>query len=458
MLAKFAAQGQPFQLALPFEEATLIADSVGAVVHVSDTTKLDWAVLGQRVAVVNVDEVTKLIVVAVPAIVQAVGSNTITLDVSPGNVGRTGGRIMPTVPVLLNPQQGFAKYPNPEPMVEAWAIDARRVSPFGFQQNGTNAFAALASATGGRFHDATAVSALAGAAGNGLSIQFTPDGPSPGAVTTSGGTVTFHYSPGVTTSAQAVLALRPWFNFLGPVVPGTLGSPIDSFGPVALAGGVDQIYGYMGRGATVTVFDGRPVWDRGVQLSGATASDSIHAMTETIDIGAVFEDIGPANTSDWGRQVSLVSADPDEFQWLKAFLGTVQGRRRAFWMPTQVEDLVPVSLAPGVLVVSSTEGDMFTWYPRLRDHVQVWLPDGTRIYVKIGSAIDNGDGTITITIALCSDAAYASGGGGATLTGDSVGMVSWMERCRLEQDQVDAAWKGATVTFDQQGRVVQQKS
>lgn len=451
-LAKFSAQGKVFQLGVTFEAATLVDDAAGNVVYVKDTTKLDWAVLGQRVAVVDNDDV------AVVAVVQDVTSGSITLDVPPGDTGRAGGFIMPTVPVFLDPNQSFARYPNPDG-VELWTVQCMRLS-FGYEQAGTSAFAVLSGDTGGAFHDATVVSIFAGAAGNSATLTFVPDsGIDPGIVTAVGPAITFHYRPGHTTADMAIAALRPWFQFIGAVAPGTLAAPLDAFGPVALAGGVDQIYGYMGRGATVTMFDGRPVWDRGITIkTGSTGNDSLQSMTELVDIGATLADVGPAETPDWGRQLSIDKADPDEWQWLKAFANTVQGRRLSFWLPTQAEDMIPVSLAPGALVIESTAADFASWFPRLRDHLQVWMPDGSFKYAVVASYVDNLDGTLTLTLSSCSDPAYAGGGGGATLTADELYMVSWLEKCRLESDGIEAPWSGAMFSISVNARVVQQNT
>jgi hypothetical protein len=114
-MAEFAAMGSVFGLALPHEEAALSADAVGAVVPLFDLDACDWAVIGQRVAVVHDDE-------SVEGVIQNVTANDITLDVSPGDVGVYGATVRPVLPILLEPQQPFPRFPTD---AELWSIKAR---------------------------------------------------------------------------------------------------------------------------------------------------------------------------------------------------------------------------------------------------------------------------------------------------------------------------------------------
>lgn len=112
-LMRYAASGAVFALALPFEELILSDDSAGGFVFVDSTASCDWVRATQRVAVIGADNSSIL------AVVQSVTATTIRLDVAPGVTGRAGGRIMPTVQFLLDPQVGFARYPV---AVDLWSI------------------------------------------------------------------------------------------------------------------------------------------------------------------------------------------------------------------------------------------------------------------------------------------------------------------------------------------------
>jgi hypothetical protein len=100
-----AATSQPFLLALPFEGLEVSTGSVGAIVNVWSSTLCDWANPGQRVCVKAPDGTTAL------GVVQSATPSSITLDVAPGSAGVAGGRIMPTVAIYLEPEQGFTRHP-----------------------------------------------------------------------------------------------------------------------------------------------------------------------------------------------------------------------------------------------------------------------------------------------------------------------------------------------------------
>ena len=121
-MMRAASLGATFIMALPFEELQLSADSAGTVVNVDSTASCDWMLAGQRVIVVSPSGATA------SAVIQSFGATTISLDVAPGVAGRSGGLVMPLIQILLDPQQGFARYPT---RVDLWALRAR-ASVFGF--------------------------------------------------------------------------------------------------------------------------------------------------------------------------------------------------------------------------------------------------------------------------------------------------------------------------------------
>lgn len=128
VLMRSAAPGNTFLLALPHEEETITVDSPANVITVTSTANLDWALPGQRVVIVAPD------MTSVAAVVQAITSTTIQVRLTDatgmittatlGTAGRAGGRIMPVLQVLLEPQQGFARYAT---TVDTWSIRARAV-------------------------------------------------------------------------------------------------------------------------------------------------------------------------------------------------------------------------------------------------------------------------------------------------------------------------------------------
>jgi hypothetical protein len=454
-LARYAASGEPWLMGLPFEGATIIDDSSGTTVPVADTSTLDWAVLGQRVFVVPSDDDTDV----VPGIIQDVNPGSIELDVAPGEIGRRYSTIMPAMPVLLDSQQGFTRFPNPT-APEAWPISAHGEMD-GFQQDGVVARVDLATFTGGVFHDAFVTFVVAGVVGNAASLTLVGDGViDPGTISAVGSAITYHFKPGHTTVGDMIAAIQSTMLRVGGSFPDPstlLATPIDAFGPAALSGGVDQIWGQMGKGAALTMYGGLPVWDRGVQVgSSGSAGDLLESLTDIVELGATLFGVGTAPQSDWGRQVSITSDDPAEWQWLKLFLFTAIGQQKTWWLPTGRADLTPVSLSPGTMIVdgpSSDDGDFFAWWPSLRTRMRVKLGDGTVGYFTVTDAVDNLDGTLTLTV-RSSLPAYDTGGGGPMLT--DVELVSWLERCHFDSDDFEIDWSSSTFSMKTLARVVTQ--
>ncbi len=444
-LARYAAIGQPFLIGLPYEELTIQDDTSDADVQVTSGFEVDWAVLGQRVMVQNGDGF-------VSGVVQEVDSGHIILDVSPGELGIAGSRIMPAMALYLEPQQGFARYPTDGGGVERWAINGRMVL-FGFETEERKATVPLSGTA--TMAEAVAQWAIAGTAGNVATLTLVGDAPSTypspsfGYTDIVGSDVTYHFTPTETLVSYAVEILGlSGIVLIGSYIPDTVMSILDSVGPLAFAGGVDQNWGTMGAGASVAMHAGAQVWDRPLQLDG-TATDSVQSMTEILDMGGVLVNIGTANRSDWGRQVMIRSDEPEEWQWLKAFLGGAAGRWKSWWLPTWRADLDPLSSSAGSLTIagpSSDSGDFFAWYPSQRTHIQISQDDGTISYIEITAAVDNGDGTITLEL----------DGGSTTLSGSDIVMVSWLELVRFESDEFAIQFTGSMFSMTTNARAIQQ--
>lgn len=438
-LGRYMKSGQPFLLSLPYEELTLAADAAAKVVsvHSGALALVDWNVKGQRVVVQNGDDFAK-------GVVQAVASDSITLDMAPGDLAvANAARIMPTVAIFLEPQQGFARYPNPDG-IERWAINARMI-PFGFEIDPRAA--RLTSGSSGGAMDGVVFGFVAlGAAGNAFTLSFAADGADSGELDLTGSDYVYHFEPGVTfvdevlaTIAEQGLTIYGSFNASAFLSAG------DVWGPVSFSDGADKSWGTVGTGATVTTYLGRPVWDRAIGVDGS-ASDSIQAMNEIVDMGAVLFNVGFANAADWGRQVLIRDFRQEEWQWLKLFLSTVYGRQIAFWLPTWRADLTAVSFISDQITIlgpSDEDGGLATWWPSQRTEIQVMQTDGTITYLSITGFDDNGDGTLAV---------YVS----APLSGADIEMISWLELCRFASDDFQVTFNGPQFELNTQARVVQQ--
>lgn len=218
----------------------------------------------------------------------------------------------------------------------------------------------------------------------------------------------------------------------------------------------------IGRGAQVTTYTvGGPVdvddlneedlliWDRGNDLVD-TGAESMMSLTEVVDLGGVPLSVGAAPVPDWARQIQFRSSDPDDWQWLKAFLRQVRGRQKAFAMSTSRNDLTYVATTSGGIKVRSDMvsgfGDYESWYVSLAHRrLAITGVDGSIQYVTVRSLVNNGDGTLT----LATD---------NPVTGTPI-MVSLLEQLRFDNNDSDdfpVTWDGYTFSVDLLARAAQE--
>lgn len=441
-LARFAASGGTFLLGLQHEAMTLRADANGTTVfvHANALALSDWGSKpGQRVVVARKSGGKTSFV---NAVIQSATANSITLDVAPGAIGKVGGYIMPAMAVYLEPKQTFARYPT---KAESWKLAARAaLTDFA----PTLAKLELGPLTGSAsLANVVIVSRRFGLIGNTTTLSLLHSGAAPnaGQLTEIDGEVGFLFKAGVTTLGDLATALASsaYVRMTGAWNPVATLQLADQFAPEALSGAADA--GAVGTGAAITTYNGdgtaRPVWDRELKNED-TAEDSISSGAVIIDHGGAPYGLGTFEEPDWGRSVWLEGEQPD-WQWFKLFTWTVKGRQKSFWLPTWRDDLTFVGKAPNTITVSSTDGsDFFAWWPEQREHIQIVENSGTITRAKITAAVDNGNGTVTLTI-------------GTTLATSSVKQVSWLELCRFESDSFDVAWKAGSFEVQTVAHVVQ---
>lgn len=457
-LARYAAIGSTFLLALPFEAISITANSAGTVVPTTTTTKSDWMSVGQRVAVSDGASAS------IGAVIQAFTANSVTLDIDPGALGRNGCIVMPTVPIFFDPQMTFLRYRAPT-SVENWNLNAR-AAVFGYPLAARAAFAVL-SAASGALHSLVIAFPNSGPAANGFSLTFVADGAGVGSVTiTTVTALVFHYQSGVTTVANLITALAAFNTFLyfGSYSPAATFTAGDAIAVVFANGALASNGLAMGQGATITTpfEDVFPLWDRGIQIEDS-AQDSIQSLAELVDLGGLPISIGTAKQADWGRDVYLQRASVDDWQWLKKFLSTVSGSARTFWLPTFRADLItttgPDSFAmPGVysgggspritVLTGEANGDIYAWYPAQRDRILIRQANGFVTVIQIVSIEDFGDGTAELTLDWFAH----------TLPDVSspIDLVCWVDLCRFDADTFDITWSDAEFTFKTTARAVQQ--
>lgn len=406
-LARQAASGSAFVLGLPHEELSIRQAASGATVYVPSTTACDWLNPGQRVLVVRDGD-------KVEGIVQSSTSTSITIDVAPGAVGGIGGRIMPAATVYLEPQQTFPRYRT---RAERWDIVARS-RLFGFAPSlPTLALGPLTAAAGLENASVTARTASSTAL-----ITFSDNGPFDAGTLVEGSNAVVLYKPGVTTVADvyALLQTSVHFNPTGTWGSGTLTAITDEFPLTQLTQA--QPEGPVGTGASVSTYDGRPIWDARLE-NADTIADGIETMVEIVDYDAQPYTVAMAAVPDWTRAVVFTGEHGLDWQWLKLFLATTKGPQKAFWLPTWREDLGYTSHTGADVTVT---GDIAAWWPAQRQHVMVIQSDGTRTYAEVTAVAGQ---VLTLS---------------SSLSASPIELISWLELCRFESPDF-------SVTFTQEG-------
>lgn len=406
LLAEHAASGGAFLMGLP-HESLLITDISSTTLTVPSTAMCDWANPGQRVIVGDTT-----------AVVQAVTATTIEVDVAVDGV-----EIMPAVPVYLEPQQNFPRYPLD---AESWDIEARFALLDFAPVLASLALGPITDCSG--LEDARVISRIFGLGGNALRFALVSDGgaPSSGLLSESDGDVTFTFKPDVTTVAALATALQAssYEMLAGDWDPLEVLAAGDAFALTLLSGGEDS--GEVGRGATLTEYAGRPVWDLEIPAD-SEVTDGVVSMVAIIDHGGAPYALSRAEQPDFFRALGVSAGSREDWQWFKLFEHTVIGRQKSWWLPTWRNDLTFVSKAVNTIVIAD-DGDFFTWWPKLRQHIQIEETNGTITYAEITAAVKSG-GNVTLTI-------------DATIASSSVEMISWLELCRFETDTFEMRFNG----------------
>jgi hypothetical protein len=186
----------------------------------------------------------------------------------------------------------------------------------------------------------------------------------------------------------------------------------------------------MGVGATVNTHDGMPLWDVGIPIE--VARRPLRSGAELVDLGGRVTTVGERTQGNWDRPIAIDSSKIADWQWFKAFLDTVRGQQMPFLLPTGSPDLVPIGDASaGTLLVEGPPAmDYVTdWFPSLAHRrLRLLKADNTFAYRTVTGAIDNGNGTQTLTLA-------------SSLAG-ALSRVEFLETCRLEKPEITVSFDG----------------
>jgi hypothetical protein len=178
-------------------------------------------------------------------------------------------------------------------------------------------------------------------------------------------------------------------------------------------------------------YDGFTVLDKR-HLSENTLDQLFDGGLTIIDFGNKLEQYTP-----WVQDVGAISEtrrffieDLEDRIWWNAFLNAVVGARETFLAPTWRDDLVlsaqPSVGATTILVTNDPNYNAEYEVSGAHDYLQLETAAGI-IYRKVTNAVDNGNGTVTLTL----DVALP-----ATTAGSTISRISFLERVRLASDVV----------------------
>lgn len=129
----------------------------------------------------------------------------------------------------------------------------------------------------------------------------------------------------------------------------------------------------------------------------------------------------------WRLNLSFVLQSRAEIAALRDWFDTVYGRWKALWVPTFRNDVtLAVSAAAtdtAVTIVAMGYTDTYSAV-EARRHLAFIQPDGTTTHRRVTAAVDNLDGTETLTLSSALGTAWAAG----------AGLVSFLLYARLDDD------------------------
>lgn len=184
--------------------------------------------------------------------------------------------------------------------------------------------------------------------------------------------------------------------------------------------------------AALSTYTSIPVLDQRPILSGSTYSQIFDRNMETIETENAFWNSSPTDyASSIAAKIFTFKSAAERQRW-KLFFYTI-GAVGPFWVPTWEANL-ELDSQPG----ASTSFDILDTPDYVTNYFNtgaIWdfqfeLADGTVIYRTAESAIDNGNGTQTVTVT-------------SALPATAITKISFMEKCRLGTAQVSFTHYGA---------------
>lgn len=185
-----------------------------------------------------------------------------------------------------------------------------------------------------------------------------------------------------------------------------------------------------GKTASVPTHNTLPLLDKR-PLNDSLVSEAFTINSETIDYGGAIQISVSQDFAKVARKLEFLIPKRTDFQFWKLFLDGLSGRREPFYTPTFREDLV-VDTQPDVggssIIISDTPNYVTDWWISAgHKDIVINNQDGDRLYRTIIAAIDNGDGTVTISIGTALP---------GTVGGSTILSIEFLELVRLASDVV----------------------
>jgi hypothetical protein len=206
---------------------------------------------------------------------------------------------------------------------------------------------------------------------------------------------------------------------------------------MVVSGKVIEIKSLGGRTASLTTFDNLPLLDVR-PLNNSLVDDAFTINSEEVDFGNVYRVYASQELPRVSGKREYVIRSRQELQFFKLFLDTIAGQSKPFYCPSFREDLriaVQPEQGSSQLDIFSEEQYAQDWY-KSDAHKSIMLVtmDGARQPKKVTSAVDNQNGTTTISI----DPPLTD-----TVLGSTIASIEYMQKVRLGEDKVTFNHYGA---------------
>lgn len=182
-------------------------------------------------------------------------------------------------------------------------------------------------------------------------------------------------------------------------------------------------------GATLTTHGGYDVLDVSPIMRDTVEETFVTGMTRH-DYGAKIQQEWAYGQAPIQRSHLFNAQTTADRQWWKKWLHARKGKQKLFLLPTGRTDLVLTTNPPSgtSLVVRDTEQYVQMYFPSLAHrYLRLTQADGGTEYKTVTNAVDNGNGTQTLTVS-------------SSVSGESITKISFCELARQATDMTELVY------------------